>query len=451
MFVTCCPNNLALNLFELSLRINGFPIKEATKQLSKIKAIPEEKYLLYIKKQRQEIFNYHLINNTFYKNFIGNTIPDSWEDIPIIQKNDLQIPLQERLSKGFTKQNCYVNKTSGSSGTPLIFAKDKYAHALTWAEIIDRFNWFGIDFNRSYQARFYGIPLNTKGYYTARLKDWFANRYRFPVFDLSEKKLDNFLTVFRKKKFNFINGYTSSLVLFAKHLQKKNTVLKDICKTLTCCVVTSEMLFESDKLLLEKWLGVPVINEYGAAELDLIGFTNTDGKMIVNSETLFVEILDPNNRPVAYGEPGKIVITSLYNKAHPFIRYQLGDIGILSKKSTPKKPVLKKLVGRTNDIARLPSGKTVPGLTFYYVTKSVIEDSGNVKEFVIEQLQISLFKIIYVSEIPLTNIQEETIKKAISLYLENDLQVVFQKVNMLNRNNNGKLKQFISHLSENDF
>jgi phenylacetate-CoA ligase len=40
------------------------------------------------------------------------------------------------------------------------------------------------------------------------------------------------------------------------------------------------MLFKNDKKLLEKQLGIPIINEYGASELDLIAFQsrNTETK-----------------------------------------------------------------------------------------------------------------------------------------------------------------------------
>ena len=61
-------------------------------------------------------------------------------------KKDFQQPLNQRLSKGFTTKNVYVNKTSGSSGDPFVFAKDKYCHALTWANIINRFGWYGMFF-----------------------------------------------------------------------------------------------------------------------------------------------------------------------------------------------------------------------------------------------------------------------------------------------------------------
>ncbi len=435
-----------MNLFEFTLKINGFPIKEAKEHLSKIQAIPENEYEDYIKKQRQEIVDYHLKNNPFYQKLIGDKSIKNWEDIPIMTKRDLQIPLQDRLSEGFKIKDCYINKTSGSSGHPMIFAKDKFCHAMTWAEIINRFGWFGIDYNSSYQARFYGIPLDFVGNTKERLKDLLSHRYRFPIFDLSEEKLASYFKIFQKKKFYYINGYTSSIVLFAKFLKSKDIVLTQICPSLKYCVVTSEMLFEKDKTLLEKWLGVPIINEYGAAELDLIAFTNKKDTFILNSETLFVEILDKNNQAVSKGNSGKIVITSLYNKAHPLIRYEVGDIGIFSEKSSFKTPIFEKLIGRTNDIAKLPSGKLVPGLTFYYVTKSVIEDDGNVKEFIIEQHKLDTFHIVYVSERVLNSNEIFKIKKSLSDYLENNLNLTFERVEVLNRSKRGKLKQFISKL-----
>ncbi len=435
-----------MNLFERTLSFNGFPIKEAKAHLQKIQQIPESEYRSYIENSRTAIVNHHLRENSFYREFVGKEAMTSWENIPVMQKKDLQKPLKERLSNGFTTNSVYVNKTSGSSGHPFIFAKDKMCHALTWAEIIDRFGWYNIDFNKSLQARFYGIPLDKLGYHKERLKDRLSSRFRFPIFDLSEEKIEQFLRVFRRKKFDYINGYTSSIVLFAKYLKSKNIVLTQVCPTLKQCIVTSEMLYNSDKSLMENTFGVPVVNEYGASELDLIAFTNPQDQFIVNSETLFVEILNDNNAAVAKGESGRIVITSLYNKAHPLIRYDIGDTGTLDPISTLKKPVLQELVGRTNDIAQLPSGKTVPGLTFYYVTKSVIEDDGNVKEFVVEQTTANAFTIRYVSERKLSSEEELKIKNALYKYLEDDLILYFERVSVLDRSNRGKLKQFVSRL-----
>ena len=435
-----------LSLFDLSLKLNGFPIKKAKAELESIVNLSTEGHAKFIQDKKREIVDFHLQNNSFYQELVGNKNDYKWEDLPILNKQNLQKPLVERLSKGYTLKNVYLNKTSGSSGTPFVFAKDKYSHALTWASNIMRFGWFNIDFNHSYQARFYGIPMDFVGYQKERFKDFLSHRFRFPVFDLSDEVLEKFLQKFKTKKFDYLNGYTSSIVLFAKYLEQKNIILKEICPTLKACFVTSEMLFESDKKLLEKQFGIPIINEYGASELDLIAFENPKGEWQVNAETLFVEILDENNKVLPYGEEGRIVITSLFNKANPFIRYEIGDIGILDEKSTPQKPILKKLIGRTNDVAILPSGKKSPGLTFYYVTKSIIEDDGNVKEFIIRQTKLDTFEIEYVSEKGLTREQIQSIREAISIYLEPNLKFTFTRRIALERNNRGKLKQFKSYL-----
>lgn len=433
-----------LKLFDLSLKINGFPIEKAK---SVLKAIQNEKDISdYVEAKKQEIVFYHLKHNPFYKTFAKNANALDWNSIPIMTKRDLQQPLENRLSEGFSKKNVYINKTSGSSGDPFIFAKDKFCHSLTWAGFMDRYGWFELDFNTSKQARFYGIPLNKTGYYKERIKDFLSNRYRFSVFDLSDSQLEKNLKKFESTKFDYINGYTSSIVQFAKFLQRRNIILKNVCPTLKACIVTSEMLFEDDKKLLETHLGVPIINEYGAAELGLIAFQNKNKEWMVNNEDLFIEILDENNQVLPYGQEGRVVITALYNKAHPFVRYDLGDMGKLSKSSTNNKPILETLIGRTNDIVVLPSGKKAAGLTFYYVTKTVIEDGGNVKEFIIEQLKIDTFKISYTSREVLSEQKIKEINNAIETYLESGLTIQFERKKSLERSNRGKLKQFKSYL-----
>lgn len=437
-----------MNLFNLSLQINRFPIKKATRLLQTIESLSDNDFNTYVETRKNEIVNYHLKNNTFYKQFANTTNNSIWSELPILTKKDLQQPLKTRLSKYFKIKNIYVNKTSGSSGIPLIFAKDKFCHALTWAVIKDRFSWYNIDFNNSKQARFYGIPLDTKNYFKERLKDKLSNRVRFSVFDLSDTAFKSILNTFKTQPFNYINGYTSAIVQFAKFLQKKKIILKTICPTLKTCIVTSEMLFNKDRVLMAQQFGVPIVNEYGASELDLIAFENQNGEWQVNSASIFVEIIDTKNNVLPYGEPGRVVITSLYNKAHPFIRYDIGDIGILSKKSTAKKPILKTLIGRSNDIAILPSGKKAAGLTFYYITKSIIETNAEVNEFIIEQPKSDTFKVTYVGTEILSERKKKLITEQMEKYLESGLNITFEKRAYLMRSKQGKLKQFTSYIPQ---
>lgn len=435
-----------MRLFDISLKINGFEIDKAKKVLAEIQKKSDSDFKTYVDIKKREILKHHLKQNPFYKSFGKDIDIENWESIPIMTKRHLQQPIEQRLSKEFTAENVYLNKTSGSSGDPFIFVKDKWCHAMTWAQIMDRFSWYNIDFNSSKQARFYGIPLDKKGYYKERIKDFFSNRYRFSIFDLSDESFEKTLQKFKSTSFEFINGYTSPIVQFAKFLKRKEIVLTDICPSLKVCIVTSEMLFGIDKTLMETQFGIPVVNEYGASELDLIAFENPKGDWVVNTETILVEIVDAGGNLVPHGKDGRVVITSFYNKAHPFIRYDIGDIGSLSQQSTARQPVLEKLTGRTNDIVILPSGKKAAGLTFYYITKSVIENDGNVSEFIIEQITLDNFMVKYVSKNRLTDEQESNVSNEIETYLEPGLKIDFKKVKVLKRTKAGKLKQFVSKL-----
>lgn len=433
-------------IFDLSLKLNGFPIDAARERLSEILAIPESEYAGFIDRKKHDIVCFHQQNNKFYQSIAGTDPIEKWKDIPIMKKADLQRPLAERLSAGYSPKNVFINKTSGSSGNPMTFAKDNFCHALIWANIMRRWNWHGIDYNTSLQARFYGRTLDFAAGLKLKLKDILSRRYRFDIFDFSDAGMDKMVKIFKSKKFDYINGYTNSIVLLARYLRSENIILKDICPTLKVCITTSEMLLEADRELLENQLGVPVVNEYGAAELDLIAIENTHGEWQVNAETCFIEIVDNDGNVLPYGQEGRIIATLLYNKAHPMIRYEVDDIGMLDEKSTSKKPILKKLTGRTNDVAILPSGKRSPGMTFYSITKKLFDDDGNVAEFVVKQVKTDTFDIEYVSKQSLTDHQVSRYSKVLGDYLEPGLTFNFKRIAVSQRSKSGKFKQFVSLL-----
>lgn len=430
-------------IFKITLIISRFPIKKAMKEFYIAKEISKE--------NRADLnFRFHSENNLFYQSFLKlkqKKKLENWSDIPIITKKDFQINVDEIITKGLKKSELHVHNTSGSTGTPFYFAKDKFCHATNWAEIDYHLLKHGINIGASKQARFYGIPLSGIKYHKERLKDFLANRVRFPVFDLTDSKLTLVLNEFKRTKFEYINGYTSSLVIFAKFLIERNIVLKEICPSIKIVFPTSEVVDDIDRKTMERGFGVSVRNEYGAAELDILAFEDEDGDFVLNEETLFIEILDDNNQPVEVGVEGKVIVTSLYNKAMPFIRYELGDRAILSDKIKNGNRVLEKVVGRTNDIIKLPSGKISPGLTFYYISKKLLESGGRIKEFIIIQKTIDTFLFKYVANEELSNSEKLEIQKAMDLYLESGLICEFLQCEFIERTKAGKLKHFFSEVS----
>lgn len=433
-----------MNLFIKSLELKGFPIRQAIRDLQHIQALDSADFQNWVLKKREQQVKYLITNNRFYREVILKNQPyQSFDSLPIIRKSDIQRPLKEILSDTIIhNKDIFTNNTSGSSGTPFFFAKDKYAHSMTWALVMDRYKWHGIEYGKSLQARFYGIPLSGIKYYKEKLKDSLSARVRFPVFDLSQSKLDTFIDNFRKYKFEYLNGYTSSLVFFAQHCIERNIVLKEICPTLKVCFPTSEMCSPNDRHLMEKGFGVTVANEYGCAEMDVLAFENSAGEWLMSNENVYFEVVDDQGNIVPDGQQGRLLLTSLYNSAIPMIRYEVGDIGTIRPIRKGKLQQLDNLTGRTNEFAILPDGRKVPALTFYYITKTLINEQYGIKEFIIRQRSADLFHFEYVARQDMPAYAESEIKLAMDKYLATGLKATFERKESIQRTASGKLKQF---------
>jgi phenylacetate-CoA ligase len=437
-----------ISLFEVYLKLIGYDINRAYKELEKVRRLSSDELHQWQENRKWEIAKYHFNNTPYYKQKVGKFLPDNWEDLPIMKKSDYQNNIVKLLSKGYTKRNTYISNTSGSSGHPFYFAKNKEAHAMTWALIKNRYSWHGLNLN-SKQARFFGTPLETSSYLKEKIKHFLINRTLFPIFDMSDKTLGLFTDKFKKTKFKYIYGYTNSLVIFAKYLNKNNIVLKQACSSLTLCIATSEVLTNDDRLVLTKGFGVDVINEYGVSETGaIVAFEDKHHNWLVNKETQFVEIVSSNKEIFDYTKAGEIIITDLYNYAMPFIRYSVGDIGnFRNGVEIDGHKILNSLQGRINDIVKLPSGKISPGLTFYYISRSILESSGIIKEFIIRQTAIDTFVFNIVSDRELNNHEIKDIEQKMDYYLEPGLTVKIQNVANIERPSSGKIKHFYSEIN----
>ena len=433
-----------MSFLELSLRLKGFPLKEAEKELISIKALPESEFKTWHENKKWETVKYHFVNNEFYRSRFGSDkIPERWEDIPLLVKTDYQKSGFNLISKTFEKKDVYSGYTSGSSGHPFNYYKDKFAHAMTWALIKDRYRNFGLTLD-SKQARFYGIPLEKKDYYIEKTKDFLSNRVRFPVFDLSDEMLAKFLNKFRTEKFDYVYGYTNSIVLFARYLIKVNVILKDVCPSLKICICTSENCTEEDKAIIEKAFGVKAVNEYGTSEVDLIAFETEAGHWLLSNENIFIEVIDEEGKPVINGGEGRILLTALHNKAMPFIRYEIGDKAIIAPGKGEIE--LKRILGGVNDIVILPSGKKSSGVSFYFITRSTMEKIDSLKEFIIRQVSPDKFIFDVVSDDDISDKDKIMIQKNLDTYLESGLSFEINRVEKIKRTKAGKMKHFYSEL-----
>lgn len=92
-------------------------------------------------------------------------------------------------------------------------------------------------------------------------------------------------------------------------------------------IFVGEMLTERDKNKIKEGFGIFPVNSYSTCETGPVAFEETPDTLTIMDEEIILELLDENNKPITeYYKLGHIVITNLYNKVMPIIRYDIGDM-----------------------------------------------------------------------------------------------------------------------------
>jgi len=128
------------------------------------------------------------------------------------------------------------------------------------------------------------------------------------------------------------------------------------------------------------------------------------------------------------------------------IRYELGDCVELFERRGRK--YVRSIDGRVNDFAVLPSGRVAAGLTFYYVSRRILESSGCLREFIVRQTRPDTFVFDVVSDRRLTDREIGGIRAGMDRYLEPGLALEVNYVDHIRREGSGKIKHFFSELAQ---
>jgi phenylacetate-CoA ligase len=126
-------------------------------------------------------------------------------------------------------------------------------------------------------------------------------------------------------------------------------------------VSKGELLDPGTRALIEGTLGAKQADYYATEETGIIAWECPSGSGYhIDQDFVYVETVRADGTPTEPGESGEIVLTNLYMRAMPFIRYRVGDLGTLSPDPCPcgrSLPLLKNLLGRRLDLIVTPSGE----------------------------------------------------------------------------------------------
>jgi phenylacetate-CoA ligase len=144
---------------------------------------------------------------------------------------------------------------------------------------------------------------------------------------------------------------------------------------------TSEMLFPEQRSAIAEAFGAPIVDIFGSSE-GLVGTTATnDDVMVFNSDLCIVELVDAENRPVPPGVPSaKVLLTNLYNRTQPLIRYELTDSFVRQPDASDHGHVRAKVRGRADEALHYPDVDIHP-----HIVRSVLVMSPEILDYRVRQ------------------------------------------------------------------
>lgn len=273
----------------------------------------------------------------------------SLSDFPVVDKSAVRNNIEAHLSDKYKGLKLFKATTSGSTGAPFTVFKDSnklqrhHAENIYFADIID--SKLG---TRLYYLRVWN-EINRK----TPLKSWMQNIVMQDASNLSDATFDELLQNLQKdKSTKSILAFASSLEAFSNFIRRKT--LQALPVKINSIISISETLPDGAKEVLTKSLSSPVICRYSNIENGFLAqqCIAENNEYHLNLASFHFEILHPEkDEPAAPGEVGRIVVTDLFNYSMPLIRYNTGDMAILSEKSGcgAQGPVLTKVEGRRVD------------------------------------------------------------------------------------------------------
>jgi phenylacetate-CoA ligase len=364
--------------------------------------------------------------------------------LPITTKSDIRMNrerLRSRLATGLIPFS-----TGGSTGAPLIFDLSRERIAATMACRQRVMRWWNLSVGDP-EFTLWGSPIEvTRQDRFRNLRDRLLRTKLFSAFDMSPAVMSQYLNLLEKGGYRTIFAYPSSIYLLCLHARRNKKGLRVIgMKTV---FVTGEVLFPYQRELISEVLNCPVADGYGGRESGFIAHECPQGGMHIMADATIVETVDSDGRAVAEGQPGEIVVTDLYSRQAPFLRYATGDIGVLSSRRCScgrPLPLLEKIEGRTTDFVIAPDGTILHALSVIYILREI----EGIEQFRVRQSAISSFRVQIVRNQRYQAESESRIRDGLRRRLRAPVEVEIEYLASLPADASGKFRQVISELDMN--
>ena len=343
-------------------RIRGTQILQKYQELQQLADQPEKMAEL----QNQNLISllkYLKANNAYYQPLLESFSSEEIAGNPITLLKKLPITGKLLINSNFDRfynpdkaRPSQKKKTGGSTGAPFYYYVDKEHLSWFWAHIYFFWNRYG---GYSPGDPFVTIAGNSlraaKRQISESAYHFLQNNY-FIKGDVIDPEMH--ISAARIRKAGILYGYPSSI----HNIIRVKPELPGMFENLKAIYTTSEQLTPQVRSSIEAAFGKPVFDMYGANDGGILTCECKEHQGYhINMLNCFAETF------INEHHMEEILLTNLSSYTFPFVRYKVGDLGLISNETCKcglNWPRVTELKGRTRDLIRLKSGNVIHGAYF---------------------------------------------------------------------------------------
>jgi len=268
----------------------------------------------------EALLRYAVEHAPFYGAYRGF---NALQDFPVIDKASIKAQYEAFRSDEYPGDHLHIMRTSGSTGTPFAILQDPDKRRRVLAEMI----CFGRRAGYEVGDRF----VFTRIWNRHNRKKWHValreNAIMFDISSLDESRLEALSALFRNNPgIQCMLGYPSTFDALIRHMESKGDSLE--IHHLQSIICISERLSEPLREALRSRFGCTVVSRYSNQENGVLAQQCPDrDEFHLNTASYVFEYLRlDEDRPADPGERARLVVTDLFNRAMPLIRYDTGDV-----------------------------------------------------------------------------------------------------------------------------
>ncbi|MDD5328778.1 MAG: hypothetical protein PHX38_02155 [Sulfuricella sp.] len=271
--------------------------------------------------------------------------------LPILHKDEVIRHRDRLVAADFDWSALKIGNTGGSTGKPVSFYYDAFKGELMRAGMARSYMWAGWKPGEKI-LNFWGARQDIKSGpgFGQRVNAYIAAERTIGAYEYTEAELRAWAATIRSYRPVLLQGYASILAELARYVIDHKIPMP---ATLRGVFSTAEVLYGWQRELMERAFGCKVFNQYGSREIPNIACECRHGNLHVFTDMVYLESLDIEHER-------RLIVTSLTNRAMPFIRYDIGDSGRLKEGDCAcgsPFPLMEIGLCRSNDLIRTRSGK----------------------------------------------------------------------------------------------